>query len=69
MTYEPQTITIDGKDYNPETFTDEEKRQFEMIKACDRKLTDLQQEAAIVQTARFSYVSALRDLLAKEAAN
>ncbi len=69
MTYEPQTITIDGKDFNPETFSAEEKSQFDMILACDRKLADLQQEAAIVQTARNAYVSALRDLLAKDAAN
>ena len=69
MTYEPQTITIDGKDYDPETFSVEEKAQFDMIVACDRKLADLQQEAAIAQTARFSYLAALRDLLAKDAAN
>ena len=69
MTYEPQTITIDGKDYDPETFSVEEKAQFDMIVACDRKLADLQQEAAIAQTACFSYLAALRDLLAKDAAN
>ena len=69
MTYEPQTITIDGRDYDPKGFTIEEKAQFDMIVACDRKLADLQQEAAITQTARNAYVSALRDLLAKDAAN
>jgi len=69
MTYEPQTITIDGRDYDPKGFTVEEKAQFDMLVACDRKLADLQQQVAIVQTARFSYVSALRDLLAKDAAN
>ena len=69
MTYEPQTITIDGKDYDPEGFSAEEKAQFDMIVACDRKLVDLQSEAAIVQTARNAYVAALRELLAKDVAN
>ena len=69
MTYEPQTITIDGKDYDPEGFSAEEKAQFEMIVACDKKIAVLQSEAAIVQTARNAYVAALRELLAKDVAN
>jgi hypothetical protein len=69
MTYERQTITIDGKDYDPEGFSAEKKAQVDMIVACDRKLADLQAESAIVQTARNAYVSALRELLAKDVAN
>ena len=69
MTYEPQTITIDGKDYDPEGFSAEEKAQFEMIVACDKKIAVLQTEAAIVQTARKAYLAALRELLAKDVAN
>ena len=69
MTYAPQTITIDGKDYNPEGFSAEEKSQFDMIVACDHKLVDLQAEIAIVQTGRNAYVAALRELLAKYVAN
>ena len=69
MTYEPQTITIDGKDFDPEGFALDEKAQFDMIVACDRKLVDLQAEIAIVQTGRNAYVAALRELLAKDVAN
>ena len=69
MTSEPQTITIDGRDYDPKGFTVEEMAQSDMIVACDRKLADLQAESAIVQTARNAYVAALRELLAKDVAN
>ena len=69
MTYAPQTITIDGKDYNPEGFTLDEKAQFDMIVACDHKLAHLQAASAIVQTGRNAYVAALRELLAKDVAN
>ena len=69
MNYEPQTITIDGKDFDPEGFSSEEKAQVDMILACDHKLVDLQAEIAIVQTGRNAYVAALRELLAKYVAN
>lgn len=58
MNYEPQTITIDGKDFDSETFTVEEKAQFDMIVACDKKIAVLQTESAIVQTAKNAYVAA-----------
>jgi len=69
MTYEPAKLTIDGKDYNPEVFSEEEKGQFDMIVACDRKIAKLQTEVAIVQTARNAYAAALKELLGKQAAN
>jgi len=59
-------ITIDGIEYDPETFSDEAKAQLISIQVVDRKLADLNTEVAIVQTARAAYAKALSKLLPKE---
>ena len=63
------TITIDGKDYDLDDLSKDAKAQIDSIVLCDRKLAELQSEAAIIQTARNAYVGALQELLPKDAAN
>lgn len=53
------TITIDGTEYDTETFSDEAKAQLVSLQVVDRKLADLNTEVAIVQTARAAYARAL----------
>ena len=64
-----KTITIDGKEYELDDLSKDAKAQVDSIVMCDRKLAELQSEAAIVQTARNAYVAALQDLLPKENVN
>ncbi len=56
-------ITIDGKEYDTDTLTDEAKAQLISLQVCDRKIADLNAEAAILQTARNSYAASLRTIL------
>jgi len=59
------TITIDGKDFELDDLSKDAKAQIDSIVLCDRKLAELQSEAAIIQTARNAYVAALQELLPK----
>jgi hypothetical protein len=63
------TITIDGKDFELDDLSKEAKAQIDSIVLCDRKLAELQSEAAIVQTARNAYVAALQEILPKDNVN
>ena len=64
-----KTITIDGKEYELDDLSKDATAQVDSIVMCDRKLAELQSEAAIVQTARNAYVAALQELLPKENVN
>ncbi|SMP81646.1 hypothetical protein SAMN06295888_1428 [Desulfonatronum zhilinae] len=59
-------ITIDGKEYDSETLSEEAKQQLAAIQYIDRKLAELNSEAAILQTARISYSNELKKTLPKE---
>jgi hypothetical protein len=63
------TITIDNKEYELDDLSKDAKAQIDSIVLCDRKLAELQSEAAIVQTARNAYVAALQELLPKDNVN
>ena len=63
------TINIDGKEYELDDLSKDAKAQIESIVLCDKRLAELQSEAAIVQTARNAYVAALQELLPKENVN
>jgi Family of unknown function (DUF6447) len=63
------SINIDGKEYELDDLSKDAKAQIDSIVLCDRKLAELQSEAAIVQTARNAYVAALQELLPKDPAN
>lgn len=58
-------IAIDGKEYALEALSDEAKNQLMSLQVCDQKLQSLQQELAIMQTARNAYANALKELLPK----
>jgi hypothetical protein len=64
MTDQPK-ITIDGKDYLIDSLSDEAKNQLGGLNLVDRKIVDLQQEIAIMQTARNAYAQALAAALPK----
>jgi hypothetical protein len=55
--------TIDGKEYDTDTMNDDAKRQLQNVVACDRKVENLRNEAAIVQTARNVYAENLSTAL------
>ncbi|WP_045214355.1 DUF6447 family protein [Desulfonatronovibrio magnus] len=60
------TITIDGKEYDSETISDEAKAQLASIQFVDRKIAELKAEVAAMQTARNGYARALSEMLNKE---
>ena len=57
------TISIDSIDYGLDALSDEAKAQLISIQTVDRRLADLQEQVAILQTARIAYSTALRGLL------
>lgn len=59
-------ITIDGKQFDTEALSDDARAQIANIQLTDQKLIQLQQELAIVQTARNAYARALAESLPKE---
>ncbi len=64
MTDQPK-ITVDGKEYLIESLSDDAKAQLGALNIVDRKIADLQQEVAIMQTARNAYAQALAAALPK----
>jgi len=60
------TITIDGKKYDMDTLSDEAKAQIQSIQFVDSKVTQLQSELAVYQTARNAYVANLKGELPNE---
>jgi iron-sulfur cluster repair protein YtfE (RIC family) len=57
----PQYITINGTSYASENLTDAAKMQAVNVQVVDAELSRLQQQIAIAQTARNTYVAALID--------
>jgi hypothetical protein len=58
-----QTISIDGKDYAIDSLSDNAKAQLVSVQAVDRRIENLQEELAILQTARIAYGNALKQEL------
>ena len=56
-------ITIDGMDYDLDEMSDNAKAQLESLVAVDKKIGEMQQDMAILQTARNAYAVALRDAI------
>lgn len=54
------SLTIDGKDYDSEALSDNAKAQLVSLQAVDRRIESLQEELAILQTARIAYGNALK---------
>lgn len=56
-------ITIDGKNYELDSLSNEAKAQLASIQFVDAELARLQAQAAALQTARNAYAKALQELL------
>lgn len=59
-------ITIDDVEYDLELMSDQVKAQIGSLQAVDRRMALLQEEQAILQTARSAYAAALKRLLSSE---
>jgi len=57
------TITINGKDFDTDELSEDVMAHIASIRYTDAKLTDLNSEAAALQTARISYGNKLSELL------
>ncbi len=56
-------IKIDGQDYDTEKMNEEAKKQLGSLQFVDRKISELQAEIAVLQTARAAYGHALMEQL------
>ena len=56
-------INIDGKEYNTEALSESALNQLGSVQACDQKISQLNVDLAIAQTARSAYASALKAVL------
>lgn len=59
------TITIDNKDYEFESLSEEARGQFVSLQFTDSEIAQLQARLAAIQTARNAYAKALNNLLAE----
>ena len=57
------TVTIDGKEYDSESMSDEAKAQAQAIQYCNNQLLELEMRKAAYQTARTGYANALKSML------
>ena len=57
------SINIDNMDYDIDTLSDEAKAQLQSLQFCDSELSRLQAQAAVLQTARMAYSTALKAAL------
>jgi len=56
-------ITINGKEYDLNTLSDEARKQLQSLQFVDAELQRLQAQAAVLQTARIAYGNALQQAL------
>jgi uncharacterized small protein (DUF1192 family) len=66
MNDEPK-VTIDDKEYLISDLSDQAKAELGSMNVVDQKIANLQQEIAIMQTARNAYAQALAAALPKNA--
>ena len=60
------TVKIDDVDYEYEALSDQAKQQLNNLRVADQKIQVLQQELAMIQTARAAYAKALAQALPKK---
>ncbi len=60
-----QTVTIDGKEYDVQSLSEEARTQIVNLRVTDQEIQRLKQCLAITQTARVSYAKALEAALPK----
>lgn len=59
------TLNFDGVEYPVASLSDEARQQLGNVRAADQELQRLRQQAAFVQTARLTYLHALKAALTK----
>jgi len=59
-------ITINGREYDTESLSDEAKQRLGSIQFVDRRINELRAELAAMQTARNAYTHALTSMLEKK---
>jgi hypothetical protein len=57
------TVTIDGREYDTDKMSEDARRQLGNVATCDRRLEELRNESAMIQTARNTYAKSLGELL------
>ena len=57
------SVNIDGVNYDLNSLSDDAKAQIASLQIVDQKVRELQQELAILQTARNAYLAALKAAL------
>lgn len=60
------TITVDNKEYEFESLSEETRAQFVSLQFADQEIAQLQARLAAMQTARNAYAQALGNLLAEK---
>ena len=60
-------ITIDGKEYETDSLSDDAKNNVLNVQYCDQKMAELKRELVMAQTARNAYAQALKGSLPKDA--
>jgi hypothetical protein len=58
-------VTIEGREYDSEQLSESAKAQLVCIQFADQKINQLQQELALIQTARSAYFHVLQSELTK----
>jgi hypothetical protein len=67
MSEQPRpTVSIDGKTYDLNNLSDATKAQIANVQTVDRKIAELKQDLAIMQTARAAYARELSNALKNE---
>jgi len=57
------TLTVDGKEYEIDTLSDNAKNIVRNVQFCDQEITRQRMAGAAVQTARQAYITALKNEL------
>lgn len=59
------TVMIDNKPYDLDTLPEQTRQLLQMVLMCEQKIQNLQNELAILQTARAAYLQTLQTQLPK----
>ena len=63
LSYPMPSIPIDGQEYDLESLSDVSRAHLSSIQLTDQKISQLQSDLAIAQTARNAYATALKNEL------
>ena len=63
MAEDKKTLTVDGKEYDANSISDNAKNILANVQFADQELARLRMQSAAIQTARQAYVTALKNEL------